>query len=134
MWRPYNVAVVRQPTDKQLERWRDQGDLIRRMRDARSMSQAALGRALDMSAKTVIQVEKGRRPLDQWEMDVAVQVLAIKGGVAAFLDPPPRSQTVAAPLDPYLAEYVGEVAAEAAAKDRRQRERRTRRAPPSPPP
>ena len=130
-WGTYTVPVVRQPTEEQRERWLDQGDLIRRFREAKPMSQADLGTHLSLSTKTVIQIEKGRRPLNQWEMDVLIEVLGMSP--RSFIDPPMRSQTVSAPLDDYLAEFVGEVGAAAARSDRRRRDRRTRRKPPSPP-
>ena len=100
MWATYNVAVVRQPTEPQRERWRDQGDLIRRARERKDISQAELARELNLSPKTVIQIEKGRRQLNQQEMDVLIRVLGIS--TRAFFDPPRRSQTLAAPLDDYL--------------------------------
>lgn len=124
-WGTYTVAVVRQPTPAQRERWRDQGDLIRRLREHVPMSQKDLAGRLDMSAKTLIQIEKGRRPLDQWEMDRLVDVLGMPP--VAFIDPPPRSQTIEVDLESYLARYAGEVAAEAASQERRQREPRRRR-------
>ena len=108
MWATYNVAVVRQPTEPQRERWRDQGDLIRRARERKNISQAELARELNLSPKTVIQIEKGRRQLNQQEMDVLIRVLGIS--TRAFFDPPRRSQTLAAPLDDYLDDPIIEQA------------------------
>lgn len=128
----YNVAVVRQPSEEQRERWQDQGDLIRRARETRGMTQAALAEALHLSPKTLIQIEKGRKPLDQWEMDVLMRELGL--GPNAFYDPPMRGQTVEAPIEPYLVQYGDEAAAEGGALDRRRRDRRKRpRRPPSQP-
>ena len=100
MWGTYTVAVMRLASRAQRERWADQGDLIRRVREQKELSQAELGRELNLSPKTVIQIEKGRRQLNQQEMDVLIRVLGIS--TRAFFDPPRRSQTLAAPLDDYL--------------------------------
>ena len=136
MWGTYTVAVMRhQPSKAQHERWADQGDLIRRVRERKELSQAELGRELNLSPKTVIQIEKGRRQLNQQEMDVLIRVLGIR--TRAFFDPPRRSQTLAAPLDDYLdnplieqamAEVaVAEVSAEADLARRRSEDSRQRR-------
>lgn len=123
MGRPYNVAVVRQPSAELSERLRAVGDLIRRRREAKGMSQSDLGGIIDLTRKTMGLIEQGKRPLNQVEMDILARALDLTA--RAFYEPPAPSQLVSEPLDGYLLDVAAEAVAEGVETDRRRRDRRT---------
>lgn len=124
----YTVAVVRQPSEDLAAHLRAVGDLIRRGRKAKKMSQDTLAEAIGVSRKTMGLVEQGERPLNQEEIYVLADTLGMK--LRAFYEPPPATRLVSEPLDDYLTDFAAGAAAEAVEKDRRQRERRGPRKPP----
>jgi transcriptional regulator with XRE-family HTH domain len=122
----YTVGSMRQPTPEQQRIRLDSGDLLRRAREERRMSQDALAERLHVSRRTVSSYEAGTTsPLvDQLQ---AIE-LAVGLTPQAMAYPPPRSQVVATPLDAFMRE-APEVVADA--QVRAEAVERSRHAPPA---
>jgi transcriptional regulator with XRE-family HTH domain len=109
----YTVGSMRQPTPEQQQIRLDGGDLLRRAREGKRLSQEALAELLHVSRRTVSSYEAGTTsPLvDQLQ---AIE-LAVGLTPQAMAYPPPRSQVVATPLDAFMRE-TPEVVADAQAR------------------
>lgn len=98
----YNVGYMRQPTDEQRVHRENVGDLIRRAREAKGLTQGGLGEALGVSRSTVVSYERGESSPGVDRLAAIEETLGLMPQSLAY--PPPKSERVevAADLELYL--------------------------------
>ena len=117
----YTVAAMRRISASERDYRQRLGDLIRRAREDRELTQAELGDLLGVTRATVSNIEKGKsEPLAH---HIAGLHDYLNIALTSFLEPP--AIPAKARLSDYLVEAASEsVGAAALEMDRRQRERR----------
>lgn len=99
----YAVAPMRHE-ETQRDYREDVGDLVRRARERRGISQSDLAEALGLSRSTVIRYEKGEGTFALDDVPKLASLLGLTLG--AFLTPPRRSRVIAEDLTPYMDEAI----------------------------